>query len=249
MDNWGWSTQSSYSDLARLSQVRQFSQTWHQGKLLAVQRGIVVLVTKRFLILRSAHGLLHLWLLSGNTKIKDVSSTRAGMQALTGNSDATWQAMNSGNMIPATTWMAGSPDTAASMLTPTPGSQTFTVQVANTSLTVTVTVTRNMATVSQTSTTPWAGMPKWSPVRFSQNAWTAADHLARGDLALVAGTRSHWTLHAQLVLFTQLSTSDVGGSDSSMGSGGSDNGGGDNGGDNDSGTAPAAQPAAAATHW
>ena len=35
--------------------------------------------------------------------------------------------------------------------------------------------------------------------------------LARGDLALVVGTRSHWTLHAQLVLFTPLSTADVGG--------------------------------------
>jgi hypothetical protein len=28
---------------------------------------------------------------------------------------------------------------------------------------------------------------------------------------LVAGTRSHWTLHAQLVLFTPLSTAVVGG--------------------------------------
>ena len=35
--------------------------------------------------------------------------------------------------------------------------------------------------------------------------------MARGDLALVAGTRSHWTLHAKLVLFTPLSSADVGG--------------------------------------
>ena len=54
-------------------------------------------------------------------------------------------------------------------------------------------------------------MPTWSPVTFTQNAWQATHALARGDLALVAGTRSHWTLHAQLVLFTPLSTADVGG--------------------------------------
>ena len=45
MNNWGWSRQSSYSQLARLTQARTFSQTWHQGRMLAVQRGIVVLVT------------------------------------------------------------------------------------------------------------------------------------------------------------------------------------------------------------
>ena len=57
-------------------------------------------------------------------------------------------------MIPATTLLAGSPTTAAALLTPTPAPQTVTVQVANTNLTVTVTVTRSMATVNQTATTP-----------------------------------------------------------------------------------------------
>ena len=61
--------------------------------------------------------------------------------------------------------------------------------------------------------------------------------LARGDLALVAGTRSHWTLHAQLVLFTPLSTADV--------DGGAGNG---NGNGNGNGTT-VSTPTAAATHW
>jgi hypothetical protein len=100
------------------------------------------------------------------------------------------------------------------MLTPTPAAQTVTVQVAGTDLTVTVTVTRSMATVSQTATMPQAAMPTWHPVTFTQNAWQATHTLARGDLALVVGFRSHWTLHAQLVLFTPLSSADVGGSDS-----------------------------------
>jgi len=180
--------------------------------MLAVQRGIVVLATKRFLILRSANGSLHLWLLSRTTKIVNVSNTTAGTQAMTASTNATQQAMTSGNMIPATTLMAGSPTTAAALLTPAAVRQTVTVQVANTDLTVTVTVTRSTATVSQTATTPQTGLPRWNPVTFTQNAWHATNHLARGDLALVAGTRSHWTLHAQLILFVPLSTADVGGS-------------------------------------
>jgi hypothetical protein len=228
MNDWSWSSQSSYSQLARLTQARTFSQTWDKGKMLAVQRGIVVLVTHKFLILRSANGSLHLWLLSGQTKIKNVSSTRAGMQALTADTDATQQAMDSGNMIPATTMLAGSPTTAAALLTPTTAPQTVTVQVANTSLTVTVTVTRSTATVYQTATTSLTGLPRWSRVRFTQDAWMPVNHLARGDLALVVGTRSHWTLKAQLILFTPLSTSDVSGGDNNGSGDSSDNSSNDN---------------------
>ncbi len=101
LTSWSGSRQSSYSDLAQLTQAKMFSQTTHQGKVLAVQRGIVVLVTKKFLILQSANGSLHLWLLSGNTKFQNVSSTTAGTQALTANTSAAQQAMWSGNMIPA----------------------------------------------------------------------------------------------------------------------------------------------------
>ena len=209
LSNWGSSRQSSYSALAQLTQARQFSQTMHHGTMLAVQRGIVVLATKRFLILRSANGSLHLWLLSGKTKIQNVSNTTAGTQALTASTSATRQAMNFGNMVPATTMMAGSTTTAAAMLTPTTAPQTVTVQVASTDLTVTVTITRSTATVSQTATTPANTMPVPSPATFTQNAWQATSSIARGDLAVVVGTRSHWTLHAQLVLFSPLSASNV----------------------------------------
>ena len=209
MNNWGWSRQSSYSQLARLTQARTFSQTWHQGRMLAVQRGIVVLVTPRFLILQSANGSLHLWLLSGATRFQNVSTTAAGTSALTGSPSATTQAMNLGNMLPATTLLAGSPTTAATMLTPTTAPQTVTVQVANTDLAVTVTITRSTATVSQTATTPANTAPAPNPSRFTQNAWQATSSVARGDLALVVGARSHGTLRAQLVLFSPLSASDV----------------------------------------
>jgi hypothetical protein len=211
MNEWGWSAKGAYSQLASLTQARQFSQASHAGKTLDVQRGIVVLATHKFLILQSSNGSLHLWLLSAGTKFRNVSNTKAGTAALTASTSATQQAMSSGNMIPAASLMAGSPLVAADLLTPTPAAQTVSVQVANTDLTVTVTVTRSTATVSQTATMPSNTMPSWSPTTFTQNAWQATNALARGDLALVAGTRSHWTLHAKLVLFTPLSTATVGG--------------------------------------
>jgi hypothetical protein len=232
MTNWNGSRQSSYAQFARLTQARQFSQARHNGRTLAVQRGIVVLATKKFLILQSSNGSLHLWLLSGRTRFQNVSNTMAGTQAMTASTSAAQQAMRSGNMIPATTLLAGSPITAAAMLTPTTAAQTVTVQVANTSLTVTVTVSRSMATVNQTATMPQAAMPVRSPVTFTQNAWQATHALARGDLALVAGTRSHWTLHAQLVLFTPLSTAVVGGKAPTG-----------------TGATPVVTPTAAPTHW
>jgi hypothetical protein len=209
MDNWGRRTQYSYTDLARLSGVREYSQAWQHRQMLAVQRGIVVLATRQFLILRSANGSLHLWLLSGGTRFQDVSSTASGMSALTGNSWAAGQAMDSNNMVPATSWLAGSTSTAASMLAPAAAAQTVTVQVANTDLTVKVTVTASTATVQQTATMPWNGMPWWRPASYRVYAWQAMSHVARGDLALVAGYRSDWVLHARLVLFAPLSSSDV----------------------------------------
>jgi hypothetical protein len=231
MTNWNGSRQSSFAQLAQLTQARQFSQVRHNGKTLAIQRGIVVLATKKFLILRSSNGSLHLWLLSGKTKFQNVSNSMAGLRALTASAGAARQAMGSGNMTPATSLLAGNPSTAAAMLTPTPASQTVTVQVANTRLTVTITVTRSMATVNQTATMPQAAMPTWSPITFTQNAWRATHAVARGDLALVAGIRSHRTLHAQLVLFAPLSAATAG--QAAAGNG----------------ATPVVMPTAAPTHW
>ena len=143
MNSWTWSKQTSYNQLAGLTSAKTFSQTMTHGKMLAVQRGIVVLATKKFIILRSANGALHLWLVSGGTKFQNVSTTKSGMTALTASTSAANQAMTSGNK------------------------------------------------------------------------------LARGDLALIAGTRSHWTLHAQLVLFAPLRTADVGGKAFTSNQGGS----------------------------
>lgn len=228
LSDWNSAKQGSYSQLAQMTSMRNFSQTSHHGKTLDVQRGIVVLATKKFIILQSANGKLHLWLLSGGTKFQNVSGSTAGTAALTANTSATQQAMQSGNMVPATTLLAGSPTTAAAMLTPTPAAQTVTVQVAGTDLTVTVTVTRSTATVAQSATMPANSMPVPMMSTTTMNAWQTANSLARGDLAVIAGTRAHGTLHAQLVLFSPLSTSAVGGR---------------------TGTTAGAHPAASPTHW
>ncbi len=209
LTDWHSSRSSSYAQLAQMTSG--YSQAAHHGQTLDIQRGIVVLATKQFIILQSANGALHLWLVSGRTAFQNVSASTAGTAALTANTAATQQATQSGNMIPATTLLAGSPTTAAAMLTPSTATQTVTVQVAGTDLTVTVTVTRSTATVAQTATTPANAMPAPMASSYTMNAWQTANSLARGDLAVIAGTRSHHLLHAQLVLFSPLSTSMVGG--------------------------------------
>ena len=211
MNQWGRSRQAAYSQLAGMTQARQFSQASYAGRTLDVQRGIVVLATKKFLIVQSANSALHLWLLSGATHVQNVATTAAGTSALTASTSATQQAMSSGNMVPATTLLAGNPLVAARLLTPAPAAQTVTVQVANTDLTVTVTVTRSTATVSQTATMPSSATPTRNASTFTQNAWQGTGALARGDLVVVVGSRSHWLLHATLVLFTPLTTGAVGG--------------------------------------
>jgi hypothetical protein len=212
LGDWNTSQQGTYSQLSQMTTMRGFSQASHRGQTLAVQRGIVVLATNHFIILQSANGSLHLWTVSGATTFQNVSNSTSGTAALTANTSATQQAMQSGNMIPATTLLAGSPTTAAAMLTPSTATQTVTVQVANTDLTVTVTVTRSTATVSQTATTPTTNTaPTPMMSTWTMNAWQPMNALARGDLAVIVGTRSHGLLHAHLVLFSPLSTSAVGG--------------------------------------
>jgi hypothetical protein len=117
-------------------------------------------------------------------------------------------------MFPAADEMAGSSLAAAQLLTPDAAPQTVTIVVAGTDLTVTVTVTRSTATVSQTATTPAFGTPYRDPATTTQSAWATVSSttmLARGDLVMVTGTRSHGVLNAEIVLYAPLSAGDVGG--------------------------------------
>jgi hypothetical protein len=213
MNGWGSSMGTSLSQLASVNQ-ETFSQTTQHSKSLDVQRGIVVFASQHFLILQSKDGGLHLWALSGNTQFQNVATSMTGTTALTASSSASTQAVMDGQMVPAVVMMAGDATTAAGMLTPSYHPQTVTVQVAGTDLTVTVTITRNTATMSQTATVPTSGFPMPDPTMMTMSAWSTAGgmtNLARGDLAMVVGSRSHGLLHASIVLYTPLSVSDVGG--------------------------------------
>ena len=222
-----WRSANPYNSYGMLSSFSApWMQTWQHGRQVAVQRGIAVLVTKKFIILQSANGHLSLWLTSGNTQFRNVSSTTMGTGALTGNTSATTAAMVQNTMVPATNVLAGSTQVAQQMVAPTPATQTVKVVVAGTNLTVTVTVTQTTATVQQTATTPWGTLPAWHPMTWTQSPWTtgAMTALKRGDLALIAGFRQHGLLHAQIVLFTPLNTQMIGGTTGGTGNTGTGTG-------------------------
>lgn len=186
--DWSWSQSRSLTLLQSLS-LRTESESWHQKTQFAAQRGVVLFATKKFAIVESANGQVHLWLLSGNTHIKNVSTSYSGTAALTG---STWDAgqLMSNNFTPAANQVAGSTQFLSQLAAPAPATQTVSVTVAGTGLTVTVTVTSTTATVAQTNTNP-----------FTVGAFTPVVGLARGDLVFIAGVRKDHALRAELVLF------------------------------------------------
>ena len=74
-------------------------------------------------------------------------------------------------------------------------------------------------------------MPAWSPVTFTQNAWRPRTRSPAVTWRWWPGTRSHRTLHAQLVLFAPLSAATAG--KAAVGNG----------------ATPVVMPTAVATHW
>jgi hypothetical protein len=190
--NWNPSSSQSLSTLAQMTPMRTFTQVTHHRVIFAAQRGIVVLATKKFLVVKSFNGSLHAWFLSGGTRVKDVSSASTGFAAMTGSQTATTAAMTVGNMTPATNVMVGSTSTVSQLTTPvvkpttitiTTGTETITITVANTTATTTTAVTSTQTT------------------SVTQPIFKSTMGIQRGDLVFVAGTRTRGQLKAQLVLF------------------------------------------------
>jgi hypothetical protein len=183
--------------VAALTQFRSFVQvTLHHHATLDAQRGIVVLATKKFLVVRSFNGSLHLWWLSGATGIKDVDSSTTGWTAVTGSHSAATAAMTAGNMTPASTIVAGSTSVVSQLTTPVAKPTTITINSGGVVITITVanttaTVTQPVTTTTQTTQNTWA----------SQSAWSATRGVQRGDLVVVAGTSKKGQLNAGFVLF------------------------------------------------
>jgi hypothetical protein len=202
LNQWSKSHQKAMTTLAQMQSMRAFAQTASHHKTLVAQRGVVVLATKKFLLVQSAknpNGTLHLWWLKG-TAFANVSSNATGMTAMTGNNNAAFQAMQHNNMAPATTAMTGSTTAVNQMVAPVAKPTTITVATGNT--TITITIAQTTATVAQTTPTT-TGM---ATTKTKQPVFTHMNNVARGDLVLVSGVRTHGQLQAKLVLFAAPTT-------------------------------------------
>ena len=194
LGSWSKSETASLTTLSKMTPMRAYSQMEYHNTVLDAQRGIVLLATKKFLVIRSANGSLHLWVLSGATQFKDISSTATGMTAMTGSWTAATAAMTTGNMAPSEEVVAGS-TSMVSQLT-TLAAKTSSMTISTGGQTVTINVSRSTATVWTKTTTTTTTITKTVQPTFQRN-WG----LERGDLVLIVGTRSHGQLKAGLVLF------------------------------------------------
>ncbi len=205
----GMSSQASMTTLADMTPMRTFSQMEYRHTMLAVQRGIVLLATKKFIVVRSANGAIHLWWLSGATRVKDVVSSASGMAAMTGSYTATNSALSTGDMVPTENVVAGSTSVVSQLTTPVAKPTTITINTGGQLITITVasstaTVTEPTAMAAQTME---PAMMTAQTTRTRQSAWWATHGVQRGDLVLVAGTRTDGKLKAELVLFAAPRTS------------------------------------------
>jgi hypothetical protein len=199
LNDWSRSQQKSMNTLARMAPMKSFVTVRKGHTILAAQRGVVVLATKHFLLVKSANGKLHLWLVNGATKVRNVAGSATGMTALTGSSSAAKTAVTTGNLNPASQVMAGT-STVTAMNNPAPKPTTVTVAVAGTGETITITITPSGATVMPSTQTA-AQQSGTSMTGTTQPAFAMTNHVVRGDLVLVAGVEKHGELRAQLVLF------------------------------------------------
>jgi hypothetical protein len=199
LSGWTRSQSKSLSTLADMAPVKSFVTVKKGQATLAAQRGVVVLATKHFLLVKSVNGSLHLWLVNGATKARDVAGSATGMTALTGSSSAARTAVTKGAMAAAAKVMAGT-STVTAMNNPAAKPTTVTVAVAGTGETITITITGSTATVMPSTPTA-AQQSGTSMTGTRQPTFASAGHVARGDLVLVAGMEKHHELWAQLVLF------------------------------------------------
>jgi hypothetical protein len=199
LNDWSWSQQRSMSTLANMAPMKSFVTVRRGHTTLAAQRGAVVLATKHFLLVKSANGSLHLWLVNGATKVKNVAASGTGMTALTGSSSAAKTAVTTGNMTPAGQAMVGT-STVTAMNNPATKPTTVTVAVAGAGETITITITPSTTTVMPSTQTA-AQQSGTSMTGTTQPTFATSNHIARGDLVLVAGVEQHGELRAQLVLF------------------------------------------------
>ena len=82
-----WSQQTTLATLGHMAPLRTFGQvTWHRTTF-AAQRGVVLAVTKKFLVVKSANGKIGVWWLRG-TRLINVTANATGSVAMMGNNMA-----------------------------------------------------------------------------------------------------------------------------------------------------------------
>jgi hypothetical protein len=163
--------QRSMSTLAQMVPMRNFSQFMHHRTMMAAQRGIVVLATRRFLLVKSANGALHLWWLTGGTMFQNVTASPTGMTAMLGNNTAAVQAMVNQNMAPAAAVMAGGTAVVNQMAAPV--AKPTTITIATGTEIITITITSTTATVTTPVTTPTT-LPVTTPTTLPSGTPTGA---------------------------------------------------------------------------
>jgi hypothetical protein len=149
---WSNSPGATMNMLARMTPMRNFTQFNHRHTMMAAQRGVVVLAAKKFIVVKSANGALHLWWINHATQFMNVTSSVTGMVAMTGNNMAAFNAMATNNMAPAATVMAGSTAVVNQMTAPVAKPVTLTIDTGT--AVITITITQTTATVTQPVTVP-----------------------------------------------------------------------------------------------
>ena len=198
-----WSQQRTLTTLGHMAPLRTFSQvTWHRTTL-AAQRGVVLAVTKNFLVVKSANGKIGVWWLRG-TKLINVTANATGSVAMMGNNMAA-KAAATGNTAPAANTMAGGMAAMLQAAAPTKPT-TITVNTGTQIITITISAVNGapMAPASPPAMPAMTVTPTPPP---TQPATMAANtKIAAGDFVLVAGVKVHGSLTAKLVLFAAPTT-------------------------------------------
>jgi hypothetical protein len=208
-----WSQRRTLTTLGHMAPLRTFSQvTWHRTTL-AAQRGVVLAVTKKFLVVKSANGKVEVWWLRG-TKLINVTANATGSVAMMGNNVAA-KAAATGNTAPAANAMAGGMAAMQQAAAPT---KPITITVSTGTQIITITISAvNGAPMASVSPSPMGSVSPsaMAPVMASQavtvtptpTATMAANNkIAAGDFVFVGGVKVHGSLIAKLVLFSATNT-------------------------------------------
>ena len=224
-----WSQQRTLTTLGHMAPLRTFSQvTWHRTTF-AAQRGVVLAVTKKFLVVKSAHGKPQVWWLRG-AKLINVTANATGSVAMMGNNAAA-KAAAMGNTAPAANAMAGGMAAMKQAVAPTKPI-TITISTGTQVITITISAVNGAPMASVSPSTSGSASPSTSgsaspsvmgsaspsvmgSVMPSQamtvtptptTTMAANTKIAAGDFVFVAGVKVHGSLIARLVLFSATNT-------------------------------------------